>query len=167
MPSFVAGSFAVAGAIAAAAPLLIHLLNRRRFRVVPWAAMDLLREAVSRNRRMLQLRDLLLLALRTLCILLFALALARPVISPAAGAGNPNEPVHAVLLVDNSLSMGYQRLSGTLLDEARRRLDGFLERLPLGSRISVVPLCGSSQLDSYDVCRTISDAREALGRIDV
>ena len=44
MPSFAAASFAVAGAIAATAPLIIHLLNRRRYRVVPWAAMELLRE---------------------------------------------------------------------------------------------------------------------------
>ncbi|HMC11296.1 MAG TPA: BatA domain-containing protein, partial [Pirellulaceae bacterium] len=81
MPSFVAGSFALAGLIAAAAPLVIHLLNRRRYRVVDWAAMDLLREALSRNKRLLHLRDILLLALRTLCVLLFALALARPFLS--------------------------------------------------------------------------------------
>ena len=167
MPSFVAASFAVAGAIAAAAPLAIHLLNRRRYRVVPWGAMELLREAMVRNRRMLQLRDLLLLALRTLCVLLFALALARPFYSDVKGGNDPNQPVHAVLLVDNSLSMGYQRLDGTLLDESNRRLNEFLEHLPLGSRISVLPLCGSSQAFSHDVHRTTSDAREALARIEV
>src|SRR5665213_2736341 len=87
MPSFVAGSFALAGLIAAAAPLVIHLLNRRRYRVVDWAAMDLLREALARNKRLLHLRDLLLLVLRTLCVLLFALALARPFLS-STGATN-------------------------------------------------------------------------------
>ena len=34
------GVFALAGLIAAAGPVLIHLLNRRRFRVLNWAAMD-------------------------------------------------------------------------------------------------------------------------------
>jgi hypothetical protein len=167
MPSFVAGSFALAGAIAAAAPLLIHLLNRRRYRVVPWAAMDLLREALVRNRRMLQLRDLLLLALRTLCVLLFALALARPYFSATSSANDPNQPVHVVFIVDNSLSMGYQRLSGTLLEEAKTRLNEFLERLPPGSHISVLPLCGSAQAFTHDVHRTASDARDALARIEV
>ena len=57
--------FALAGAIAAAGPLVIHLLNRRRYRVVHWAAMDFLREAMNRNRKILQLRDILLLVLRT------------------------------------------------------------------------------------------------------
>src|SRR5579859_1092164 len=108
MPSFVAASFAVAGAIAAAAPLVIHLLNRRRYRVIHWAAMDLLREALVRNRRMLQLRDLLLLALRTLCVLFFALALARPFYAVTSQTNDPDQSVHAVLIVDNSLSMGYE-----------------------------------------------------------
>ena len=167
MPSFVAASFAVAGAIAAAAPLVIHLLNRRRFRVVSWGAMDLLREALVRNRRILQLRDVLLLLLRTLAVLLFALALARPFFSPTRTADDLNQPVHAVLIVDNSLSMGYQRLSGTLLDEARLRLAEFLERLPPGSRISVLPLCGSPQAVSHDAFRTTSDALEALAHIEI
>ncbi len=167
MPSFVAGSFALAGLIAAAAPLVIHLLNRRRYRVVDWAAMDLLREALSRNKRLLHLRDLLLLALRTLCVLLFGLALARPLFSRSGTTSDANQPVHAVLVVDNSLSMGYQRLDGTLLDEARARLNDFLDRLPLGSRISVIPACGSSQAWSHDAYRTITDAREALARIEV
>jgi hypothetical protein len=167
MPTFVAGSFAVAGLIAAAAPLVIHLLNRRRYRVVDWAAMDLLREALARNRRILHLRDLLLLILRTACVLLFALALAQPHMQTTSAASDPNQPVHAVIVVDNSLSMGYQRLDGTLLEEAKTRINEFLDRLPPGSRISMIPACGSSQAWSNDVYRTTADAREALARIEV
>lgn len=167
MPSFAAGWFAIAGAIAAAAPFVIHLLNRRRYRVVQWAAMDLLRESITRSRRILQLRDILLLALRTLCVLLFAFALARPFYSTGTAAGDLNQPVHAVLIVDNSLSMGYQGLGGTLLDEAKARLNEYLDRLPVGSHISVLPQCGAPQAYSHDVHRTISDAREALARIEV
>ena len=47
MLKFFAGTFAIAGLIAASGPLIIHLLNRRRFRRVEWAAMDLL----ARNLR--------------------------------------------------------------------------------------------------------------------
>ena len=57
MPSFFDGMFAVAGVAAAAGPVIIHLLNRRRFRTVHWAAMDFLREAMRRSRRILQIRD--------------------------------------------------------------------------------------------------------------
>src|ERR687891_655407 len=98
--SLTAWQFAVAGAIFAAGPVIIHLLNRRRYRVVQWAAMDFLKEAMQRNRRILHLRDLLLLALRTLCVLLFGLAMARPYFSRTDGQVDPDQPVHAVLLVD-------------------------------------------------------------------
>src|SRR5262249_51330417 len=53
------------------------------------------------------------------------------------------------------------------LDETKSRLNEFLDRLPTGSRISVLPLCGSSQAFTHDVHRTTSDAREALARIEV
>ena len=63
--SFLTPLFATAGLILAAGPVIIHLLNRRRFRVVDWAAMDFLKEAMQRQRRILRLRDLFLLVLRT------------------------------------------------------------------------------------------------------
>ena len=81
MLSFLAVGFAVAGIAAAAGPVIIHLLNRRRHRTVNWAAMDFLREAMQRNRKTLQLRDVLLLLLRVSCVLLFGLALTTLVFS--------------------------------------------------------------------------------------
>ncbi len=162
-----AGWFAVAGLVAASGPIIIHLLNRRRFRVVKWAAMDFLFEAVQRNRRILHLRDLLLLLLRTAAVLLFGLALARPMFSHSDNAANDNEPVHAVVVLDNSLSMGYEKLDRTVLDEAKTRAREFFETLPDGSRISVLPLCGSAAGVSTDAYRTNEDARDALDRIEV
>ena len=72
LPSFLMTPFLWAGLACATGPIIIHLLNRRRYRVVQWAAMDFLREALQRNRRILQVRDLLLLLLRTLAVLLIA-----------------------------------------------------------------------------------------------
>ncbi len=71
-------AFAIAGLIVAVGPVVIHLLNRRRYRTVEWGAMAFLKKAMHRTRRALRLRDLLLLALRTAALLLFGLALARP-----------------------------------------------------------------------------------------
>src|SRR5262245_38354927 len=166
LPSFAAWPFAVAGLACAALPLVIHLLNRRRFRVVEWAAMDFLREAMKRNRRIMQLRDLVLLALRTAAVLLFGVALARPYFSARNEAFDGSQPLHAVLLVDNSLSMGYQSLRGTSLDEARERARDLIDRLPRGSRISVIPICGSRVPLSLDPYETKDAAIEALSRIE-
>lgn len=169
MPSFLPGFgvFAVAGLIAAAAPLIIHLLNRRRFRVINWAAMDFLREALQRNRRILQLRDIVLLVLRTACVLLFGLALARPFFASSSTEFDPGQAIHGVLIVDNSLSMGFQKLEDTMLDEAKDRAAQFIDGLPEGSRVSVIPLCGSAAGYSLDAYRTKEDARDALAKIEV
>lgn len=170
MLQFLPGSaaFFLAGLAAAAGPVLIHLLNRRRFQVVHWAAMDFLLEALKRNRRILHLRDLLLLALRTACLVLFGLALAQPLwVSGGKRGGDGSQPVHAVVIVDNSLSMGYERLDGTLLAEAKSRAKELLDRLPEGSRISVLPLCGEPGAASRDAYHTRQDARDAVERIEL
>ncbi len=218
--------FAIAGAAAATGPVIIHLLNRRRFRVVRWGAMDFLREAIRRNRRILELRDLLLLVLRTLAVLLFGLALARPFVPADASIGwrvalpagalalacglaaatlssaptarrsliaaavalaavavyfggerywssgadaavastDPSQPVHAVLLVDNSLSMSYA-FERSLLDDAKARALRLIDRLPEGSHVAVLPVCGPHDQFSLDPHPAKDDARAAVERI--
>ncbi|MCA9271215.1 MAG: BatA domain-containing protein, partial [Planctomycetales bacterium] len=167
--SFVAWPFFWAGLACAAAPLVIHLLNRRRFRVVQWAAMDFLRQALQRNRRIMQLRDLLLLLLRSAAVLLFGMALAQPLMkSVGSDDYDPSKPLHAVLIVDNSLSMGYQEgLDATLLDKAKDKAEAFIKKLPAGSRITVAPLCGAPESFSLDPYRTADDALGALRQIQV
>src|SRR5580698_9878312 len=63
---------------AAAAPILIHLWNKRKYREVPWAAMEYLLAAMRKNARRIQLEQWLLLAVRTLLIVLLVLAVAQP-----------------------------------------------------------------------------------------
>jgi len=165
LPSFLLPWFAVAGLVAAGGVVVIHLLNRRRYRVLPWAAMDFLREAVFRSRRIMQIRDLLLLALRVLCLVAFGAALARPFFTRAAAPANPDEPVHAVVLVDNSLGMGYEKLDGTLLDDAKAKAKDVIEKLPRDSRISILPTCGSARGVRTELYFSTEDALEGLAAI--
>jgi hypothetical protein len=94
-------------------PIVIHLLNRRRFRRVEWAPMRHLRLTIRRNRRRIQIEQLLLLLMRIALPVLLFLFLARPVLNPTGlegwigGSGRSSQ----VVLIDDSLSMGYA-LSG-------------------------------------------------------
>ena len=54
-PSFVHPSLAPLALGLAAVPLVIHLINRRRFRRVPWAAMGFLLAASRRSARRIRL----------------------------------------------------------------------------------------------------------------
>src|SRR6476469_3349416 len=67
----------IVGGALVSAPILIHLINRMRFKRVRWAAMEFLLKSQKRNRRRLIIEQLLLLMLRCLLILLTALLLSR------------------------------------------------------------------------------------------
>ena len=53
---------------AIAVPLIIHLINRRRFRKKAWGPMTFLREAMREKRGHRRLREWLVLACRTLAL---------------------------------------------------------------------------------------------------
>ncbi len=66
------------GLVLASAPIIIHLLNRRRFLRVDWAPMKYLKLTLKSNRRRLRLEQWLLLAVRTLLVVAVVLAVAEP-----------------------------------------------------------------------------------------
>src|SRR5438045_5345713 len=76
--AFVAPAFFGAGIFLASIPVIIHILNRRRYRTVQWAAMEFLLRAMKKNRRRLRFEHWLLLAIRCCVLGLLGLALARP-----------------------------------------------------------------------------------------
>src|SRR3954471_21132521 len=90
----------VAGAALVSSPILIHLINRMRYRRVRWAAMEFLLRSQKRNRRRLIIEQLLLLALRCLLVMLGVLLVSRYLFA----FFQPQNTVHVVVL-DDSLSM--------------------------------------------------------------
>jgi hypothetical protein len=125
----------------AAVPVIIHLLNRRRFTVVRWGAMDFLLRSLQRTRRRLQLQDLVLLLLRVAALVLAALACSRPALpagrlAGVAGAGGAT----TVVVLDNSLSMGVAEGGATRFARAQQRAAAAIRSLPPGSAAALVLL---------------------------
>lgn len=90
-------------------PIIIHLLNRRRFRRVEWAPMRYLKLTIQKNRRKIQIDELILLLMRIAALMLLFFFLARPVLNPTGlerwlGSGGRSSQV---VMVDDSMSMGY------------------------------------------------------------
>src|SRR5437867_11279123 len=69
--------FLAAGGALVSAPILIHLINRMRFKRIRWAAMEFLLKSQKRNRRRLIIEQIILLMLRCLMMVLAGLLLAR------------------------------------------------------------------------------------------
>jgi hypothetical protein len=105
----------------ATVPVIIHLLNRRRFQLVEWAPMKYLKLTIKTNRRRLRIEQLILLAIRTLIVMLLVFAIARPVLSPTglggwlAGRGRTSR----IIVIDDSLSMGYRDQGRAAFDQAK------------------------------------------------
>src|SRR5579859_5712518 len=95
--------YMAAGGALIASPILIHLINRMRFKRIRWAAMEFLLKSQKRNRRRLIVEQLILLLLRILLVLLAGLLLARFLGAAGILFGKSNY-VHVVLL-DDRLSM--------------------------------------------------------------
>jgi uncharacterized membrane protein len=123
----------------AAVPIIIYLLNRRRFKRVIWAAMEFLLQAMKKNRRRLRIENLLLLIIRTLIVLLFVMAIARPLIKSRGFFDILDRfKKNLVLVVDNSYSMGYKTGPTTSFERGLKWARSLVETLESGDKISIV-----------------------------
>ncbi len=125
------------GLAAASVPILIHLLNRRKFREVRWAAMRFLLAAVRKNQRRIRVEQWLLLAVRTLIILLVVMAMARPFLE-SMGMVLVGRRVHRVLVLDASLSMGYMTDGASRFDQAKALAGEMIKSSRPGDSVSVL-----------------------------
>lgn len=114
----------LAGLVLAGIPILIHLLFRRRYQEVRWAAVLFLQRAVKRNAQRHRLQQILLLVLRTLAIAVLVLGLARPLLDVSSAGSAGRLPTHHLFVLDGSLSMrcveGEQSRFETAKNAARR-----------------------------------------------
>src|SRR5579885_2069462 len=106
MDLFLHPAYMAAGGALISAPIIIHLINRMRYRRVRWAAMEFLLKSQKRNRRRLIIEQLLLLALRCLLVLLMV-ALVSRYLGFSFAFLEPQNTLHVVVL-DDTLSMSDQ-----------------------------------------------------------
>lgn len=128
------------GMLLGSIPLIIHLLNRRRFRRVEWAPMRYLKLTIQRNRRRIEIEQFLLLLLRIALPVLLFFFLARPVLHPTGlerwlGAGGRSSQV---VLIDDSLSMGYSASGPSALQRARETAAAMLANVRPQDRCTLV-----------------------------
>lgn len=115
-------------------PLIIHLINQRRFQTVPWAAMMFLLSARALSRGYSRLRHWLIMLLRMLAVAAVILAVGRPLARgwlALAGGGRPDS---AIVVLDRSPSMQARDSEGgeSKLDTGRRQLVESLRTLGPG-----------------------------------
>jgi len=154
--SFVIPLVALGAALGAAAiPILIHLLSRRRVQIVEWAAMRFLLSAQKRRQR--RVDRWLLLAVRIVALLALVAGMAaatpwaeslwqmvRPGV-PEYAAGRPR--THHILVVDSSLSMAAKNEDGkTRFESAIAKAEQTVNAAQAGDGFSLLHLSGSAEV---------------------
>jgi hypothetical protein len=127
--SFLAPLF-LAGAAAAAVPVILHLLERHTERRVRFAAVALLKDAPVEHAARRRLRQWLLLALRVAALVLLAAVFARPFFPAASARGGRL----TVVALDTSLSMA----APAQMARARQRARDAVRNAPAGDDVAVV-----------------------------
>ncbi len=131
---------------AAAAPTLIHLWMRRRYRESHWAAMEYLLAAVRKQSRRLRLEQWLLLAVRTLLVVFVVLAVAQPFLERPLLGRVPGGHTHRILVLDGSLSMAYQPTEQTRFARAKEIAREMVENAPVGDAFTVLLITSPPQV---------------------
>ena len=135
------------GAVAAGIPLVLHLISRRHAQRVPFSTIRFLRISNERTAHRRHLQNWLLLLLRMLLFILFALALAQFIIKLTEGS-NPMRPRAAVVVImDNSYSMATLNEAETRYAVAKRAAAGILGGLQEGDEAAVLFTCQTDPPD--------------------
>jgi hypothetical protein len=168
---------ALAAAGAAAVPIIIHLLNRHRYRVVTWAAMRFLLAAQRKNTRRMRVEQIVLLAVRTAAVLLVVAGMVSvmPWTEPlwqrlfpgrSALASTTGRRTHKVLVIDGSFSMALKKPGEeSCFERASAAALRILQDAPPGDGFSVVLMTAPARRvvsEPSDDARKVADEVQTL-----
>ena len=160
----------LAGLAAVAVPIYVHLLRRHTTTPHPFSSLMFFERRTQSSIKHRRLRYLALLSLRTLLLLLLALAFANPFINRTAA--NMSSEKLLLLVIDNSFSM---RAGSRMADARREALSVLSSRRPadraqimaLGSQLQVLsqPSQDTSELRAAVESLQPGDSRGSFGEL--
>lgn len=160
----------LAGLPLVALPVIIHLINQRRFQTIQWGAMMFLLAAHRMSRGYSRLRQWLIMLFRMLAIAGLISAASRPLASGWLGLAAGSRADTTIILLDRSPSM-QQRGTGTgdsKLDTGRKQLVRTFETLGSGHWVLIDSANHTPQeLDSPAALRTLPSAGPASSSADL
>jgi len=159
-----------------AAPLLLHLFDRRRNDEIQWAAMQFLMAAATRKTSSRRLKHWLLLLLRTLAVAALVFAFARPLIHGGWLGGSQRS--ETIVIIDNSMSMTRRADDETMIQRAIQRAERELTQLKTGDRVRLMTTApypawhqaGSMRSDDHSqdwIASQLESVQPTLGKSDL
>ena len=153
-----------------ALPIIIHLINQRRFQTIQWAAMMFLLAAHRMARGYSRLRQWLIMLFRMLAIAGLLFAVARPLASGWLGLAAGGQADTTIVLLDRSPSM-QQRGSGTgesKLETGKKQLVQTLQTLGSARWVVIDSVSNAPhQIDSPAAIMNLPNAGPASSPADL
>lgn len=161
------------GMLAAAIPILIHLLNLRRLKKVDFSSNYFLREIQKTKIRKVKIKQWLLLIIRFLIILLIVLAFSRPTLKNNVISGISSKAKQdAVIIIDNSFSMMHSANDGTLLNNAKLLALNITEQFSSSDGLALLNFHSDTSIvqlnfNKDEIKKEISDIKLSYAKCDL
>lgn len=155
------------GLIAAALPLVLHLLNLRKLQQIEFSTLHFLKEMQKNKIRRVKLKQIILLILRTLLIICVVLAFARPTVERnVAGMGSFARSSNVIIL-DNSFSLNVSDENGNRFTQAKRAVNNILNAMNEGDEVCIIEMANMLNTKMYSFSRNIDYLRDEVGKTKI
>jgi hypothetical protein len=158
--TFAAPLFLLA-AIAAAIPIVLHMINRQKVKELPFPTLRFLKVSVQKTRRRKRIHDVLLMLVRASVLLLIAAGLARPAVTNLSSLWHGTQAA-VVVILDNSASMGMIDQDRVRFDTATSAVSQIFDELTDGDQVALLATCGPVLPNAHKLDRTQDTARQVL-----
>ncbi len=139
------------GVALASLPIIIHLINRLRYKRVRFAAMEFLLVSEQKNRRRVLLEQILLLLARIALVLLILALIGRLILDPKHLSLFQGARTHHVILLDDTGSMRDRVGELSAFDQAREVVRGIIAQgaeRPGTQRVTLVMMSSPTETSS-------------------
>jgi hypothetical protein len=153
--------------LAAAIPVLLHLIHKQKAREVPFSTLRFLKVSVQRTRKRKYIEDVALLSLRVAALLLIAVGLAKPTATSLKLLWSEGSSTGAVIILDNSASMALVDAGEPRFETARREAGKILDLLGERDPVALLLTGGPAILGQGTLSQEHDRVRQALAQCQV
>ena len=152
----------LAGLIGLAIPIIIHLLFKRRKKLIRFSTLRFIKAATRENARRMRIKQWILLLMRICIIALIVFAFARPFLkNPLSGADISGQK-EIIILIDVSCSMRASNgLGNVRIDFAKERATDIINKLGSSDKAGIMVFSDEPRL----ILKTGSSKSEAISAL--
>lgn len=152
------------GLIAASIPVILHLLNLRKLKIIEFSSLRFLKELQKTKIRKLKLKQIILLILRTLAIIFLVLAFSRPTIKSNLPLIGTYAKTTSIIIIDNSFSLDVSDEFGNRYNQVKNLAYSIIKSLKEGDEAAVVFSSESNSEQNVTLTRNKSFLTEQIAK---